>query len=177
MEDVTSDLNAVLADHAEVGQALSLIMTSQMLGRETISAALGELSEHLIARLVGGRRIERGNRGFDLRGSGGERIEVKSRQLSRWGEHLMFDFGRHTETADTAYCVAWDDTVEPPIVHAAFRLPVTELLERWGTPGQKAYSARTNLRKLRAAVTNGARQSSDLRDQGHRFSRLRPPGS
>jgi hypothetical protein len=152
MEDVTESLNRILKDHAEVGEALALIIASPLLGRETLSAALGEISEHLVARLIGGTRKDRGNNGFDLIGPLGENIEVKSRQLSRWGLSLMFDFSRHTVSASEAYCVAWDDTVSPPVVHAAFRAKVSEYIERWGVQGQSSYSIRTNLRKLQTAV-------------------------
>lgn len=154
MEDITADLNRILKEHVEVGEALKLIVASPLFGRETLSAALGELSEHLIARLIGGNRTNRGNNGFDLTGPLGERIEVKSRQLSRWGESLMFDFSRHTVSASEAYCVAWDDTVSPPVVHAAYRGVVAEFKERWGVRGQSSYLIRTNLRKLRAAVNS-----------------------
>ncbi len=145
MDEVTRELNAILFDHAEVNETLAMIIRSPLLGRETISAALGELSEHLIAKSIGGARIERSNRGYDLTGPMGERIEVKSRQVSRWGETLQFNFSKHTKDADIVYCIAWDDTLSPPILRAAYKIPVPELLERWGTPNQKNYSARTNL--------------------------------
>lgn len=152
MDDVTERLNQLLDEHAEVGQALTLIIASPLLGRETLSAALGELTEHLIARLIGGTRRDRGNNGFDLVGPLGELIEVKSRQRGRWGENLMFDFSAHTASASEAYCVAWDDTVAPPRVYAAYRGKVSEFLERWASCGSSRYSIRTNLGKLRAAA-------------------------
>lgn len=152
MEDITESLNRILNDQADVGEVLTLIIASPLFGRETLSAALGEVSEHLIARLIGGTRTERGNNGFDVIGPNGEQIEVKSRQLGRWGLNLMFDFSRHTASASEAYCVAWDDKVSPPIVHAAFRGKVSEFVERWSPQNQSSYSIRTNLRKLQAAV-------------------------
>jgi len=152
VQDVTEGLNALLADPAEVaGAALMLIKKSSLLGRETLSAALGELSEHLIARMVGGERKDQGNYGFDLLGPDGERIEVKSRQAGRWGNNLMFDFSRHTADANEVFCVAWDDRAEVPFILAAFRAPVSLCLARWGTPRQ-AYAFRTTLRKLRVAA-------------------------
>lgn len=153
MEDVTGELNRIFAAHPDVKETLGMILQSPLLGRETLSAALGELSEHLIARAIGGTRIARGNRGFDLAGPNGERIEVKSRQQSRWGGSLQFNFSKHTADADTVYCVAWDDTVSPPLLFAAYRISVAELLHRWGTPTQAAYAARTKLGLLQRTPT------------------------
>ena len=162
MEDVTDALNRMLSEHVEVGQALAFIIAAPLLGRETLSAALGEVSEHLIARLIGGMRRDRGNNGFDLTGPAGEQIEVKSRQVSRWGVNLMFDFSRHTASASQAYCIAWDDRASPPVVYAAFRGPVSEFIERWGVQGQAKYSIRTNLRKLRQAVVAPQEREHEL---------------
>lgn len=91
LKDVTADLNGILAAHAEVQAALSFIIASPLLGRETLSAVLGEVSEHVIARFIGGAREARGNNGYDLRGPANEKIEVKARQLSRYGANLKFD--------------------------------------------------------------------------------------
>ena len=153
MADVTADLNRVLAEDDAAKGALALILQSPFFGRETLSAALGELSEHLIAVAFGGARIPRGNKGFDLVGRRGERIEVKARQLSRWGSGLQFNFSKHTAQADLVYCLAWDDTVAFPELRTAYRIPVPDLLRRWGTPDQRGYAARTNLGLLREAFT------------------------
>ena len=153
MADVTADLNRVFAEDDAAKSALSLILQSPYFGRETLSSALGELSEHLIAQAIGGARIERGNKGFDLLGSHGERIEVKARQLSRWGNGLQFNFSKHTAQADLVYCLAWDDTLAFPELRTAYRMPVPDLLRRWGTPDQQGYAARTNLGLLHKAFT------------------------
>ncbi|MBB2158522.1 hypothetical protein HLH33_19945 [Gluconacetobacter diazotrophicus] len=153
LEDVTNVLKGILSDHPAVEETLTMILSSPLLGRETISAALGELSEHLIAKAIGGARIARGNRGFDLIGPSEERIEVKSRQIGRWGDTLQFNFSKHTEQAHTVYCIAWDNTEEGdrPSLRAAYRIDVPELLRRWGTPNQSSYAARTNLGLLKKA--------------------------
>ncbi|MBB3882958.1 hypothetical protein [Acetobacter oeni] len=152
IRDVTADLNAILKQHAEVSKAFIDIISSPLLGRETLSAALGELSEHLVAAFIGGAREIRGNKGFDLIGPGNEKIEVKSRQLSKWGGSLQFNFGAHSASADEAFCIAWDDTGPPPVIHAAFRAPIPWMLEKWGCPGQNSYSIRTKLKALQQAV-------------------------
>lgn len=153
MEDVTKVLKDILSDHPAVQETLAMILDSPLLGRETISAALGELSEHLIAKAIGGARIARGNRGFDLIGPNNERIEVKSRQIGQWGDKLQFNFSKHTEEANSVYCIAWDNTDEGerPTLQAAYRIDVPELLRRWGTPNQSGYAARTKLGLLKKA--------------------------
>lgn len=130
-----------------------MILDSPLLGRETISAALGELSEHLIARAFGGERTDRGNRGFDLIGPNKERIEVKSRQIGQWGDKLQFNFSKHTTEAHTVYCIAWGNTDEGerPTLQTAYRIDVSEPLRRWGTPNQSGYAARTKLGLLKKA--------------------------
>lgn len=151
MENVTVELNRIFSAHSDVKETLAIIVQSPLLGRETLSAALGELSEHLIAYAIGGARITRANRGFDLTGPRNERIEVKSRQVSRWGENLQFNFSKHTAEADLVYCIAWDDTVSPPSLFAAYRISVSELIFRWGTPGQPKFAARTRLGLLQGS--------------------------
>lgn len=161
IKDVTTDLNAILMLHADVGKALVYIVNSPLLGRETLSAALGELSEHLVATFIGGARKARGNNGFDLVGPNEEKIEVKSRQLSKWGGSLQFNFGTHSATANEAFCIAWDDTVSPPVIFAAFRAPISWMLEKWGCTGQTSYSIRTKLKALqREAHSNMLNTSS-----------------
>jgi len=147
LKDVTADLNGILAAHAEVQAALSFIIASPLLGRETLSAVLGEVSEHVIARFIGGAREARGNNGYDLRGPANEKIEVKARQLSRYGANLKFDFSKHSAAADEAFCITWNDEMSPPVIYAAFRATIPAMLERWGTPEQARYSIRTDLRR------------------------------
>lgn len=153
MEDVTKVLKDILSDHPAVEETLAMILDSPLLGRETISAALGELSEHLIAKAIGGARIARGNCGFDLIGPSEERIEVKSRQIGQWGDNLQFNFSKHTTEAHIVYCIAWGhtDEGERPTLQAAYRIDVPELLRRWGTPNQSSFAARTKMGLLKKA--------------------------
>jgi hypothetical protein len=104
---VTNELNALLMKDSSIQRAMAFLATIPLFTRETRSAALGEISEHLVAELAGGTREDRGNRGFDVIGSAQERIEVKSRLLSRYGDGLKFDFRQHTKDAAEAYCIAW----------------------------------------------------------------------
>jgi hypothetical protein len=58
VEDVTALLTQALDGYCDIRDAFEIIAGCKLIGRETKSAALGEISEHLIARLVGGRRCE-----------------------------------------------------------------------------------------------------------------------
>ena len=158
MEDVTRRLAEVLAEHSEAREALTLLMRSPIFGRETVSRALGELSEHLVATLVGGRRVDRNNRGFDVVDGNNRSIEVKARQVSRYGETLQFNFGKHSLHATEVVCIAWDDSDKstPPRILAAYRGSVHEFTRAWATPNQKSYSFRTNLGRLRRTVSIAA---------------------
>ena len=69
---------------------------------------MGELSERLISLYTGAERRKRGSKGHDLIGPENERIEVKGRIISNWGDTLQFNFGKHTAAANIAYCVAWN---------------------------------------------------------------------
>ncbi len=155
MEDVTRQLTEVLTQHEEAQAALALLMRSPIFGRETVSRALGELSEHLVATMVGGRRVNRNNRGFDVVDGDERSIEVKARQVSRYGETLQFNFGKHSKHAAEAVCIAWDDGDQsmPPRLLAAYRGSVQEFIREWGTPNQKSYSFRTSLGHLRRNVS------------------------
>jgi hypothetical protein len=149
IELITDLLNAELGPETDIRVALEMIRGCAVFSRETRSAALGETSEHLVARITNGKREDCGNRGFDLRDGNGRKIEVKSRLRGEWGDGLMFDFHQHTRQAYFAYCIAWDDQKNEPLVFEAYRMPVSFLLERW--PSQHRYCARTTLGKMRAA--------------------------
>jgi len=154
IELITHLLNAELGTETDIRRALETIRACAVFSRETRSAALGEISEHLVARVTDGRRVDCGNRGFDLLDSNNRKIEVKSRLRGQWGDGLMFDFRQHTRQAYFAYCVAWDDQNNDPLVVEAYRMPVSFLLERW--PSQHRYCARTTLGKMREAWENNS---------------------
>lgn len=155
IEDVTEVLRGHIS--SEMVGALKALTDSGIFGRETLSAAVGEISEHLVARALGASRVARNSRGHDLCFEG-TTIEVKSRFISRWGESLQFNFGVHTAKAGIAYCLAWkgDDGGEPAL-QQAFRVTVPFLIERWRPLNSTGkYCARTDLGALRRALTEAA---------------------
>lgn len=151
IENVTSLLNEELAKHYDIQSALRLIASCDLFSRETKSAALGEISEHLIARMVNGRRRPSGSRGFDVVDAHDSMIEVKSRLTGKWGEKFMFDFSLHTKGASRVYCVAWDDKTNVASISEAYTIPVSLLVLNWGGTKLKNHSARTTLKKIRQA--------------------------
>jgi hypothetical protein len=153
MEDVTDILNEILAQQGELASALAALVASPFLGRETVSTALGEISEHLVALATGGNRVKRALPGFDVQGIDGTRIEVKSRQLGTWGEDLMFDLSHKKATADIIYCIAWNDIVSPIVIHMALKIACRDFVRLWSTPEQKRYLARTDLKKIRKSLS------------------------
>lgn len=154
-----NDVTEALRGHfsPEMAGALKVLTASGFFGRETLSAAVGEISEHLVATAIGASRVARNSRGHDLLFEG-TTIEVKSRFISRWGETLQFNFGIHTAKAGIAYCLAWegDDRGEPTL-QQAFRVTIPFLIERWRpTSSTGRYCARTDLGALRRALTEAA---------------------
>jgi hypothetical protein len=147
--DVTEQLNRALVGEAKVQDALSLIIKHSFFSRETRSAALGEVTEYLIANIINGERRPRGSKGHDIIDREGWLVEVKSRSPGIWGDSLQFNFGRHTSGADRVYCVMWDDTPNLPRVSEAYEIPISELIKHWSTPNQKTYFARTDIGKIR----------------------------
>src|ERR1700738_4752921 len=72
-----------------------------------MSYGIAEISEHLVMSLTGGVRSKRANRGFDVF-NGSEKIEVKARFVGKYQEDpIHFDFGLHSKSADTGYCLLW----------------------------------------------------------------------
>jgi hypothetical protein len=119
--------------------------------RDNISPAVAEISEKLIAQYLGGTRTPRATKGYDVVTADGERVEVKSRFIDKWGDTLQFNFGKHTKDAAVAYCLAWNGTSgEKPHLERAFRVPVSILLEKW--PRHNSYCARTTLGALKRSV-------------------------
>ncbi|WP_315798507.1 hypothetical protein [Bradyrhizobium sp. SZCCHNRI3043] len=152
VNDVTNHLLAHLPQFKEAIDALATL-NKYFESRETKSAALGELSEVVMASYVGGKRRSPGTRGHDIL-AGHYLIEVKSRLIGQWKDALMFDFSKHSAEAHVAYCLAWDIGEDGrPIMQHAFELDIPFLLKTWGTPAQRNYSARTTLGKLKTAVS------------------------
>jgi hypothetical protein len=151
IENVTSLMNGELAKHPDVQAALGIISGYALFSRETRSAALGEISEHLIARMLNGERRPHGSKGSDVVDAQGTMIEVKSRLVGPYDGKLMFDFSSHTASADRVFCVAWNDKSETSSIYEAYAMPVSALVSRWGGLESRHYCARTTLKKLRLA--------------------------
>jgi hypothetical protein len=148
--DETEELRYAL--DISLDKALNAIwLLGDYFGRETISSAIGEISERLIAQYLHASRKPRATRGHDIITPSGELIEVKARFTSKYGDALQFNFGKHTRNASVAYCLAWAGSEkERPHLQCAMRCPVATLLERW--PNSKNYCARTTLGALRSAI-------------------------
>ncbi|WP_316227886.1 MULTISPECIES: hypothetical protein [unclassified Bradyrhizobium] len=148
VKEITAEVEAHLS--VELVEAIdALAVLSKHFGRETLSAAIGEVSERLITTYVGGERRKRGTRGHDIF-KGDQHFEVKARFIEHYGDSLKFDFGKHTAKAHTAYCVAWQmgEASRASLLHV-FEVGVPFLLETWATPKQKKYCARTHLKLLK----------------------------
>jgi hypothetical protein len=164
IENVTGLMNGELAKHDDIQAALGIISGCALFSRETRSAALGEISEHLIARMLNGQRRPNGSKGCDVVDAQGAMIEVKSRLTGRWGDTLMFDFSTHTASANRVFCVAWDDKSETSSIYEAYAMPVSALVSRWGGVQLRSHCARTTLKKLRLAWQ--AERSIGIADDG-----------
>lgn len=154
VENVTERLNRELAGYPSIQNALTVIGGCEIFGRETKSAALGEISEHLVARMVGGTRCRNGNKGFDIVDETGSKIEVKSRLPGEWGDTLQFNFRKHSISANEVFCICWKNEDTHFSIAEAYKVHITDLLTRWGTPKQTKFFARTSLGKLRKVCRN-----------------------
>jgi len=154
--DETDKFRAIIA--GELNEAIdALTVLSRYFGRETLSTAIGELSELLVAEFSGAERTKRGTRGHDLKTKDGQLIEVKSRFLSHYADTLQFNFRKHTSQAHIAFCIVWvANEGERPRLEVVLRVPVPFLLETWAKPKQPRYCARTTL----GALSRAAQQNS-----------------
>ena len=147
VKDITAHLQREL--RSDIRAALRALETlKQHFGRETVSAAIGEISEVLVAKFTRAERVKRGGRGHDLVDRYGGLIEVKARLPGDWGDSRQYNFGKHSARASEVFCIAWSDN--PLAVSHAFRLPISVLRKRWGRQAGR-YCARVNLRQLKAA--------------------------
>jgi len=151
IKDVTRNVQACLS--AKLKEAIDALTTlNEHFGRETQSAALGEVSESLIAAYVGGERRERNTKGHDVFRKG-HLIEVKSRLIDRYNDKCQFNFRKYTAQAHTAFCLAWRiDEMNRPLLQHVFEVTVPFLIETWAKPNQPIYCARTTLGALKAAA-------------------------
>lgn len=152
VRDVTSDVQACLSTELKTAIDALTVLNKLFFRQETQSAALGEVSESLIAIYTGAIRTKRNNKGYDLRKED-LLIEVKSRLIDRYDDDCQFNFRKHTAQANTAYCLGWriDDKGRPWLSHV-FEVGVPYLKQTWARPKQPTYCARTTLGKLKAAA-------------------------
>jgi hypothetical protein len=152
VRDITSDVQACLSVELKAAVDALTVLNKLFFRQETQSAALGEVSESLIAIYTGAIRTKRNTKGYDLRKEG-LLIEVKSRLIDRYNDDCQFNFRKHTALADTAYCLGWriDDKGRPWLPHV-FEVGVSYLKDAWAKPKQPTYCARTTLGKLKAAA-------------------------
>jgi hypothetical protein len=146
--DVTKQMQKAFG--RDIRAALKALATLEKhFGRETVSAAIGEVSEVLVERFANAKRIRRGGKGHDLIDKFGRKIEVKARLPGTYADSRQFNFRRHSSDAYEVFCFAWDTEPRLSISHV-FRISGRVLKRRWGrTTG--AYVVRVNLRQLKAA--------------------------
>ncbi|HEY2134184.1 MAG TPA: hypothetical protein VGH36_14620, partial [Acetobacteraceae bacterium] len=87
--DETKKLQKALTPQLEEAMdAISVL--NRHFGRETLSAAIGELSEILVESFTGAKRTQRNTRGYDLIAADGRLIEIKARFLASYADSLQF---------------------------------------------------------------------------------------
>jgi hypothetical protein len=120
---------------------------------EAMSYAIAEISEHLVMRMTDGTRSKRANRGFDII-SGSEKIEVKARFVGKYREDdVHFNFGRHSRSADTGFCLLWQaNEGERAVLKFAVRAPIESIASLWGKRDHPKYLARPTVKQLKAAL-------------------------
>ncbi|MSP88795.1 MAG: hypothetical protein EXQ92_08300 [Alphaproteobacteria bacterium] len=155
VNDVTAEVRSNLG--CELNEALAaLAALPKYFKSATLSAAIGDVSEELVARHTKAKRKKRGS-AYDLIGPKEERIEAKSRfqapDRGRGPESLQFNFKQSKKSAQVAFCLYWvADEGAPPRLEQVFRVSVDELIRRWRQSKTSKYCARTTLKKLRDAA-------------------------
>src|SRR4051812_18331299 len=93
----TANLRAAITPR--INEALDALLSLQdIFSNETMSYAIGEVSEQLVKAYTGGERTKRANRGHDLT-VGVEKIEVKARFVGKYKEDVVhFNFGLHSRS-------------------------------------------------------------------------------
>src|SRR5215207_7475223 len=120
VRDVTSEVQSCLSTELKAAIDALTVLNKLFFRRETQSAALGEVSESLIAIYVGAERTKRNTKGYDLQ-KNGHLIEVKSRLIDSYNDKCQFNFRKHTAQAQTAYCLAWRiDGMNRPLLQHVF---------------------------------------------------------
>lgn len=153
IECQTGQLRALITPR--INDALDCLLPfPEIFTNEAASYAISEISEHLVMTLVGGARVKRSNKGFDIV-AGSQRIEVKARFVGKWREDAVhFNFGQHSKSAHLGYCLLWKaETNTRAALQFAIKAPMQFLAD---LRSDKTYYARPTVGQLRAA--SAARQ-------------------
>lgn len=148
----TEELRALMTPRL-IGALDSMMSFQDIFSNEAMSYAIAEISEHLVMRITGGARSKRANRGFDII-SGSEKIEVKARFVGKYREDdVHFNFGRHSKSADTGYCLLWQaNEGERAFLKFAVRASITSIASLWDNREHPKYLARPTVKQLKAAL-------------------------
>jgi hypothetical protein len=142
LEDVTHQaqdcLDRQLGDQMRVLTALL-----PHFDRELPSAAIAELSERLVAAMLGATRAPRGTRGYDLSHHVLGKIEVKARITDHWGKAAQFNLRAGSAEATRVYMLAWETREGIPALQQAIMAPM-DLLKKHFARGAPDYCVRTN---------------------------------
>ena len=114
-----------------------------------ISAPVGELSERLVANMLGGAISRRQNSGWDLLDSSGRMVEVKSRIATVQNcSSRQFNFSKTSSRADYAYCLTWTIDNGSPLLDRVICLQMGFLIEHEEKPADVKHCARTTHGRL-----------------------------
>jgi hypothetical protein len=142
LEDVTHQALECLARHfGDQTRVLKALL--RHFDRELPSAAIAELSERLVAEMLGATRAPRGTRGYDLSHPALGKIEVKARITDEWGKAAQFNLRTGSAEATRAYLLAWETQGGIPALQQAIMAPM-DLLKKHFARGAPDYCVRTN---------------------------------
>jgi hypothetical protein len=131
VECITADVRNKVGRELDEARA-ALAALSKYFKSTTLSAAIGDVSEELIAKYMRAGRKKR-QAPYDLEMPDGTGIEVKSRfeapDRNRSPGSLQFNFRQGTKSAQIAFCLHWvADKGTPPLLQQIFRVSVDELV-------------------------------------------------
>lgn len=130
----------------------------------SVSAAVGELSERLVADVLGGTVARRQNRGSDVVAPDGRTVEVKARIANASNRsNRQFNFRLTSARTDTAYCLTWTLANGSPALDQVIRVRMGLLIGHGKQGSLGSYCARTThdgLRRLLARFGEIATEGS-----------------
>jgi hypothetical protein len=154
MRKATSDIRQIISRRKKIINTLKgLKFVRQHLRQQTISAAIGDISEQIAYAYLQSKKfnvklLKHNEKGIDLRICK-EGVQVKARLFDSTNKRWTFDFRNNCENAQYAICMAWDvDKYNNIVFVEAYDMQMDLLIKNFEPNNRRDYCARTTLAGL-----------------------------